>query len=284
MNGRQIGIDRRGDSFLTAGVDYDAGRPRVTNLGRTKSVPDADSIRTEGTPLVMAIADDLAIVKAIYPGAGGFPSIDERLRFEMAQSLLEDESAFCYLFQNTGNERRYLGAALHQRLLTELGGKFGLADKSDLKSAFQLRSFALGRGYLTFCRRVAGDLVGLVDLADDLATVCLLSRDNVVDVMSLKLNPDQLASGNGRDRLAVDLKTVVNFHLAGLMDAGISVPLSGLVMSGETVDDALIDTVNRYFKLSITRPELNEGYLADGDLPDRADWPLYLVALGLTVN
>jgi hypothetical protein len=284
MNGRHVGIDRRGGSFFTVEVDYDAGRPRVTSLGRSEIAPGADLSRSEDGRVVLSVADDLAIVKAIYPGSGKFPSVNERLRFELSQSLLEDESAFGCLFQNTGNDRRFLGAALRQQLLTDLQSQYGFVGDSDTNLSFQLRSFALGRGYLSFCRREAGDLVVLVDLVEGLASVCLLSRDQIVDVTSLKLDPDQLASAAGRDRLAVDLKTVVNFRLAALIDSGISVPISGLAVSGEGVGDDFIDTVQRYFRVNISQPVLNEGYFAEGDHPDRDDWPLYLVALGLTVN
>jgi hypothetical protein len=284
MNGRHIGIDRRGNTFYAVEVDFDAGRPSIVRFYRGDTSPAGDEAWAGDTSIAVTVPDDLAIVKAICPGSGQFPSVEDRLRFELGQSLLEDESVFHFLIQPTGNERRYLGAALRRHLLSELRSGYGLEEQTDADPVYQLRSFALGRGYLNFCRRESGDLIALVDLCHGRVSVCLVYRDQIVDVISLKPGEASPDAPEARDRLAVDLKTVVNFRLAGLMEAGVTVPVSSLLITGQDVDPSLIEAVRRYFKVNIGQPAFHEGCFAGQDLSDPAERALYLAALGSTVK
>jgi hypothetical protein len=83
--------------------------------------------------------------------------------------------------------------------------------------------------------------------------------------------------------MMLELKTIINFKLAALADDGITVPLSLIAVSGDSVSDKMKGTMSRTFSSTVASPVISAGFF-----PDRSDLskiPLdsYLVALGLTV-
>ena len=153
-----------------------------------------------------------------------------------------------------------------------------------IHSPFRMRARALGLGYLRFCERDDGAVVGLVDLTPTGASVCVIHDRAVVDVAHLSLHNRALSSDRDWEQLAVDLKTVINFRLAGLLERGIRTPLARLVVVGDAVNDSQRRVIERYFPVGVTAPRFHRGYVSDSVEAEAATWPLFLPALGLTVD
>ena len=49
-------------------------------------------------------------------------------------------------------------------------------------------------------------------------------------------------------------------------------------------NDSFREIVQTYFPVGVRLPELHDGFLGDPAVEPPADWPLFLVALGLAVN
>jgi hypothetical protein len=202
----------------------------------------------------------------------------------MAQSLLEKDTDFIFRFHDTEVNGRTLGMAIRKELLNGLPGIFG--SPGNLEIDYQLRSLALGKGYLAFCERVEGDLVCVADIARTAVSLCLVYRQNIVDLASLSHTYDNLSVPDQQERLAIDLKTVVNYRLSSLLEAGLSQPISAMVLSGEGVSDACRQTVQRYFPVGVRLPKVNPGFLSEplSKSADVQSADRYLVALGLAAN
>lgn len=276
---RTAGIDVAGDQCRIAVVDHQDGRPQIESL----SLCEADGINQlmNGVDIVkVAIDDQKAIVKRLRsPGGDGQEALD-RLMFELAQSLLDDISAFQVVFQPTADRDVVIGAAVRQSLLQTL------PDLGERETVPQLRSVALGRGFTAFCRRAEGALVALAEIGRSDATICLLHGREIADVATLEHTCEDLTVAAQQERLAIDLKTVINYRQSALLDQGLSQPLSGLLLAGGSVTEACRAVIQRYFPVGVSVPELNSGYVkASSELdPTDAEIQQYLVSLGLAVN
>jgi len=285
MSDRRIGVDLRGTDFLVVAARTESGRTVVESLNRSTAPPGNDLELAGHTGVTLAVPDSRVLAKTIRLQIDDPTSEQDRLRFELAQSLLEGEDSFHFDFVATGRAGYHLGLAFRREHLAEIAHNhgFGTAFREG-RLSFQSRAVALGRGYLTFGIGGDGDLVTLVDLDDDSASICFVYKRHIVGVASLALAGHDLAAENGRQRFAIDLKTVLNYRQATLLNTGISVPPAGLILCGDLVDDALQRTLHAYFPAGVTRPRLHEGFFSAVDNTAREALPLYLTALGLTVN
>jgi hypothetical protein len=277
------GIDFQDGSLYTAAVDYAPGRPEIVALDSRDAAPASDPWLLSGR-VVVSVPDRGVIVKRLRPLGGGASETEDRQAFEMAQSLLEDESAFIFRFHATEVNGRTLGMAIRKELLGGLPGVFGSSEGIEID--YRLRSLALGKGYLAFCERVDGDLICVADIARTAVSLCLIYRQNIVDVASLAHAYDNLSISDQQERLAIDLKTVVNYRLSSLVEAGLSQPISAMILSGEGISDSCRQTVQRYFPVGVRVPEVNPGFLSESlaKSPDAQSTGRYLVALGLAAN
>ena len=277
------GIDLGEGGVHLAVVDNGAGRPRIELLrsGTLASVREglaaSDRVR-------LAVRDSDAIVKRLRLPSGRAEEREDRLVFELTQALLDDGDDFRFLLQPTGDPERVIGAAVRKSLLPVLPEGSGLLAEGVV--THRLRSVAVGQGYLGFCRRAEGTLMAVTEVGPRDAVVSLVAQDQIVDVAALRHRCDDLSVRDQQERLAIDIKTVVNFRLAALLDQGLSQPLAGMVLWGDGVDDACRETVQAYFPVGVSLPTVNAGYLAAevaAEIPAEA-LPGYLVALGLAVN
>ena len=284
MNEPRIGIDRRGRQVVTATTRHDSGRITIDQLQRFDPGSPEESPWADAGAVALAVPDQLATVKLVWLEAGGETTREDRNRFELARSLLEDETDFVFASQSTGNDLRPLGLAFRRETVARLGLSCG-CDPNALgdRLSLQARSIGLGRGYLAFCRQAEGELTCLVDLTASAASICFVRGTDIVEVASLATSEQDLASAHGREQFGVDLKTVVNFKQAALMEVGIGVPLSSLLLAGDGVDDGFREAVQTYFPVGVGRPRLHDGFI--GGIEGETDESLsrYLVALGATV-
>jgi hypothetical protein len=284
MSDRRTGIDQRGSGLFAVSLRDEAGRVVVDRLeANLGSLDDRRDLVQDGA-VGIAVPDHLVMVKRIQLEDSFAGSLPDRLHFELAQSLLESENEFHFDYLTVDGENRYLGMIVRRERIAEVVDRHNLGSlHADHKLSFQPRAVALGKGYLAFCSSQDNDLTALVDLAGTAASVCFIYHHRIVDIATLPSGYD-LSCGNGRERFAVELKTLVNYRLSRLFEMGVSVPLGRLLLSGDAADDELFLTAQNYFPLAVDRPRLLEGYFSGGAEPSRETLPLYLVALGLTVN
>lgn len=285
MNVPQTGLDKRRDTVFEARVTSESGRHDIERLRTWKVSQETPDLNSQPGRITLSVPDEMALVKSIRLEGNSPLSVDERVRFELVQSMLESEDNFVFGSIADGHQQRRLGMVFRREQLSEICDSCGVAyqTRSD-QLDFQLRSIALGQGYLAFCHRDDGEMTCLTDLCDGTASICLVHGTHVVDVASIGLADYDLASSDGAERFAVDLKTLVNHRQTVLMNNGISVPLAKLLLSGEGVDDRLRKTVQTYFPVGVSSPRLRDILLGATDVSPSEDLCLFLVALGLAVN
>jgi len=281
MNEPKVGIDRRRDGVYLARLNSGLpGAPpelrHLTDAGESRSLLD------DASRVCLVVPDCEVQVKTLHLPVTAGAAPDDIIRFELAESLLEDASTFQFETLPAADEGRHLGLIYRKERLGELAADYGLDGTAPDRLSFHSRALALGRGYLEFCERATGDFLCVVDVAADVASVCFLLRDAVADLAHIDLRNFDPESEKGRRQFAVDLKTVVNFRRALLMDRGITLPLSGLVLAGDGVEDQLRSVVREYFPTGVEAPRLKPGDPAI-QIDDRQP-EAFLVALGLAAN
>lgn len=277
----RIGIDRRGDLFYVARVDHGSGRQEVKALLRLEQHHVGDHHLLQGGQSVLSLADENVLVKRLPIGG----SDDLMVRFELAQALPEQQTEYWFDSISSGIEGQVIGLIVRRDRLREyvdttLGDH--AAGFSDAR--YQMRAVALAAGYLNFCRRAGGEPVCLADFTRTSVSLAFTYQGMVVDVCHLplgKFNPD---SEEDNIRMAMEMKTLVNFRGAALFSEGITTPLSSLVVSGENVTNNMIGNIQKMFTIDISRPAINTGFFSSE--ADLTGVPLenYIVALGLAAN
>jgi hypothetical protein len=278
----KIGIDQRGDLCCVARVDYQTGRAEVKALARFQPAHLKGHHLLAGGEQIVAIPDDQAIVKQLYAPAHGDHDGKTNARFELLQGLLDAEDQFQIDIVATGQTDRYVGIALRRDAAAALTAQLGAEAHQD-EIACRPRAMALGLGYNMFCRADGGDLVAVVDFTKQSAGICYLFQGRIVGLAHMSLGQFDLEDDDDIAQMMLELKTIINFKLAALADDGITVPLSLIAVSGDSVSDKMKGTMSRTFSSTVASPVISAGFF-----PDRSDLskiPLdsYLVALGLTV-
>ena len=285
MSERCIGLDLRGEKILTASTRLESGRLVVERLDEVTSTEALISSLAEGVPVRLSVPNHQTMVKTVRLSESGSISLQDRLQFELAQSLLEDADAFQFDQVSSGVPERHLGFIWRKESLNELTQRLGLSGESETRPvSYRARSIALGRGFLAVCDGRDDNLIVLADLAGESASLCYLYNRHIVDVAVMPLGGYDLNADFGRRGFGVDLRTLMNYRQSTLLDAGISVPLAGLYLTGETVDDAMLVAVKESFPVAVSIPRPHEGFFGSLDDHTRATLPLYLTAVGLTVN
>jgi hypothetical protein len=285
MSSRSTGLDWRGDRLLLAATSQESGRLVVERLEEVEPPETASPLLTGEHNVRLAVSDLQSMVKIIRLADTGSVGLEDRLKFELIQSLLEDAQAFCFDYVSTGMNERHLGFIWRREYLADLSRRLGLASLPDgSQVSYRARSIALGRGYLAVCDGRDDNLTVLADLAGESASLCYVYNRQIVEVAAMPLGSYDLGSDTGRRRFGVDLRTLMNYKQSILLDAGISVPLTGLLLTGATVDDAMLASVRESFPIEVGRPKLHDGFFGSVGEDVRGSLPLYLTALGLTVN
>jgi hypothetical protein len=284
MNERRTGIDLRGNRLFAASVRDEAGRLMVDRLEAGLASLDEKRDLVEQGEVTLAVPDRLVMVKRIQLEASFPGALEDRLHFELAQSLLESEETFHFDYLPIEGENRYLGMIIRQEHLTEMIERYHLeALHTEHRLSFRARAVALGKGYLTFGAGQDGDLTALADLAGETASICFIYHRRIVDIAALPFGYEFVSDAD-RERFAVDLKTLVNYRLSRLFEAGVSVPLGRMLLCGDGVDSELLRVTQGYFPAGVEQPRLLDGYFSAGVEQARETLPRYLVALGLAVS
>ena len=285
MNTVVVGIDHHSGQFHAARVDDESGRPETKALAVYGSPDQAAETLISGGRVVVSVPDTEVIFKQLHLVGGESMALKPRISFELAQSLLEGEENFTFDYHTTGIQDKYFGFVFRRSLLEQISEACGFSGVGQRGSpGFRMRAYALGKGYLTFCKKEEGELVCLADLTKDQVSICFVHRQHIVDLAFLSLDERDLTSIVEQEQLAIDLKTIVNFRQSALMNSSICLPLSALVLSGDRVDDDLRQVVQRHFPVGVSEPRFYDGFIGNAIKTESHPLERYLVALGLTAN
>jgi hypothetical protein len=277
VSGESVGIDRRGAAWCVARVSEDKGRPDIRSLVRKSQSEYTELTDTGELRVIIAAPDRDVTVKSFLLAATDPGEASDRSGFELASSLLDDPALFDFEYRRTAIQDRVLGLAYRKDRLTELVPDNGVA-------TFKMRAAALADGYAIFCRPEPGDLIGLADVSGGMMSLALVYKSQAAMLMHLSCATSDMNSEIDTSRLAIELKTIVNFKLSALADQGVSVPLGRLVLSGEESTEILEQSLKPLFPCGVARPQFNMGYLSGIDSGfESPSLENYLVALGLTV-
>lgn len=279
------GAVRFGDTLYTARVENDGTRWKVTSLAA--SADDIDGEALDSGRLFFGVATHLAVVKKITVPRSSSPYAAEAAEFEMAQSLLEEPDQFYYetlALDDAGGCRRFLVVAYHRPEIDRLIQTY--QETLRKPSGFKLDAVALAAGYHAFCRREPGELQVLADLETDRAVVAILHRGKTYAVDYLHMAPGEKLSPAAIRKMAAEFKMMLSFHLAGLFQDGVSVPLSRIVLSGTYARDPLVVTaLKEHFTAEIALPHFHEGYFQPAATTiERHPPERFLIPLGLAVE
>ncbi|MEW6051855.1 MAG: hypothetical protein AB1644_12450 [Candidatus Zixiibacteriota bacterium] len=276
---RRIGIDFVENGMRVATVDTDDTGQTTAKIELFNAAYEQKPDLVERDAVTVGVPDNLCQVKPLRLSAPTESDLRLRVEFELAQTQLEPPETFLYDFISTARDDRLLGMVYRRASLAEWQNARPLPNPLSSGSIrYRSRATALGLGYLQYCRPFAGDLICLADFGRSVTPVCFVYGRQVVDLARQVTVPGKQTDEIALRRQAMDLKTIVNFRLMGLADAGITVPLSQLVVVG--VSDALHSLLAEYFPIGVSCPELLPSVTVNGEVQTEAAG---LVALGLTV-
>jgi hypothetical protein len=300
-NQTAIGIDYRSGRYYTARVRQEAMGHKVTALITATGSELKEHQVLESEDMIFSVPDDKVVVKNLHLSQAGRWDTDLLARFELSQSLLDDENEFCFGILSTGQPNHCLGLVTRRWKLEELTNSlFSSLNPATLSPKYEMRAVALGKGYLNFCHPEQGELVCLADFGDNVASICFVSGGNIVGLAHLPPSqfdrsgrhwpaPDGLAlTGLNSElelkKIAVEFKTIVNFRLPSLFEERITPPLSALIVSGDGNDSPVKSALEQHFQVPVTAPRIDKRFIEES--PAAAEDPLedYLVAMGLTIN
>lgn len=275
----RVGIDPRGDWCYVARVVWGSGRPQVKALARFHSDQLPGHKILTGAVAIWGVPDSKAQIKRMAITPSGDIDAHDLAAFELAQGLLDDPSEFCLSAVPLSLEGEYLGMSVRRTTLEDFGADFGDGD-----CGWQVRSVALTHGWITFGREQEGELIALIDFTPESATISIMHRRRIAATARIATSDVDLRAASGQRRLGAELRTVVDFRLDSLIEHGISVPLSGLLLCGADMADGLTETIDGFFSVPIVTPSISPGFFPQS--ADLSSVPLdrYLIALGLTVE
>ncbi len=280
-----VGIDRRSGLYYVARIRHQAGRPEVKALARFEYRHIRGHYLLRDATQVLAVPDDRVTVKDLQVDTAGPFDGAALAKFECTQAVLDPESDFCFDWLATDKEGRGLGLTVRKSSLVDLSAVLAPTPPEPVPGLkFQLRATGLGRGYLEFCRRETGDFYCLVDFTDELASICYIFYGRIIGVGYLDTRHFDLSKQSGLEQMAVELKMVVNFRLAAFMEQEISVPLSGLIATGEAINEEARGILRKYFPVGVHAPRISPAYFPNQEKMAHIPLDKYLVALGLAVE
>jgi hypothetical protein len=273
-------MDIKDTSVRIAQVEYGAARPSITKLTSIDFTQDAiDS--TAG--VTVAIDDAVAIIKEIKLPPESKEQLIEKAQFELRHRLLDPPEQFALETIPTGREQRFIGTAIRHEVGQNRISGTGINYEKNATS-WRVRSLALGLGYLNFCSDRSESLSCLVEFSDSIISLCFIYRSGIIALDHIVANGIDLDDETSQRRIIVDLKTLVNYRLSSLFEDGLTLPLSEILFCSPQAEKTLTERLENSFKVSVSIPGLNRGYLAESVDTESIDPIDFLVALGLTVK
>lgn len=282
-SGMRIGIDPRAGQKLVARVSTGEGDQIECSVeSRAVSAPVELSATT---PVAIAVADHEVAVKSLNLPPSNSIDFLSRVSFELSQSVLEPPELFQFDAIPTSIPNRFIGLIYRQERLGALKLRLlAFQNGSAPEPRFLMRAVALGRGYRQFAELDSDGLLCLVDLAGGAVSLCFLYNRTMVAVTHMAIGAMESTDGRSMRAFGVDLKSLINFHLADCAQHGLSVPLSAVVMCGGLAEPAMLDSVTPLFSARVVMPQLRTGGVSFGCSDESIRFSDCIAALGLTVN
>ncbi|KAA3635384.1 MAG: hypothetical protein DWP97_04835, partial [Calditrichaeota bacterium] len=236
----------------------------------------------DGGSFVVSIPDDKILLKHIRIPKNAL--IDEIINFELIQMHLDTPDKFIYDAIETAVESQYLGMILRKTTFDDSVAFFENQNVNSRNTiSAKMRSQALVEGFLTYCRHNGGELGAIIDLSTNNGSIGFYYKKKIIDLSHFSLLRYDFSDDQSFARLSVELKTLLNFKKESFQELGISIPLSGLYLVGDSIDENKIEALQNMLKVNVKRPEINKGYFSHRDETAGITIDKYLIALGLTV-
>ena len=275
----------RGGKILAARVVNDGVKLTVTSLLTSDDNPSGESL--DSGQLIFNVNENQAIVKNIdIKAVSGF-KVDDLVRFELSQALLDPPTEYYYdalPIGETNGYRRFLTIAYHRREIDRQIDEY--SHRLRKPSGFRLNSVALARGYLTFCRRDQEDLQILVDVDCDGCIMTTLYKNSIYGINRLTTLIDEKDMDSQALQLAREIKMTIAFQLARLVQDDIAIEPGQLTLSGKLAEsDLFFDTLKNNLSLKVARPVFNLDHFQPTETTiDKYSPALFLIPLGLAVT
>ncbi|MDH4033349.1 MAG: hypothetical protein OEV80_06070, partial [candidate division Zixibacteria bacterium] len=239
----------------------------------------------ESGQLVFSVADDMVAVNEVSLPSRESDRPAEVIEFEHTQSLIEDGLSYFFdAIQVGADSKRCLALKVRQTHLSNMIQPFTQVTGGDTSRVrFTLRAEALGQGFIHYAPTEYGDFACLIDFNERLASLCFVHRREIIGVAHLATSQYDMTSTPGLQKMAAELKTIVNFKLAAFSRQNISVPLSAVFLSGSHLDTQAGEILHGHFSVGIREVVLNSGFFPQPDKMSEIPAGDYVVALGLTV-
>lgn len=278
-----IGVDFDGPECRLAVVDSGAGRLEQLIACPASQLADYSGTLNAGR-VVLPVPTNHVLVKNLRLGDDGRNRFD-RAAFELAQAVLADERDFVFDVLPTGLTDHLLGLAVRRETVDRMvGDRMVTAAGQVAPGHYRASAVALGLGFLHYAAPASAEPVAITADTDGLISIGIVHRGHIVALGHLDASRLETETPSGRERFAVELKTVIDFRLASLFDLGLTLPLAGMQVTGKAFDTELIEVLESYFRVAVSRPGWRAGMNLPPGLENDTQPGAYLVALGLTVN
>lgn len=281
-NAITIGIDNRDGTYFVARVDQTKGRPDIKALIRFDEEHFNGHHLLEGNRIVVSIPDNQIMIK--YMQLPNSDNADLKVRFELETALGETSDNYLFDIIPTKLDNYYVGLTVRKEITQTLIKPF-VKQNGDINfsTGGTMRAAALARGFLTYCQQSGGELGAIVDFGNRTASVAFYYKQQIVDLCRLPLEINYFNDTDTFQKIIIDIKTLLNFKLAALLEKGISIPISKIFVIGEFLDEKMIENLHKNLKIEIARPEIHTGFITEQNKNHEIPLDKYLVALGLTV-
>ncbi len=280
LKGRKCGADLMESSICLAGRSFDAGKEIIDTLMQTDfSSLSLDSPGCDGE-IYFSVGEKEAIVKRvkISPLEGFDP--EKLALFELQSCLPEDPGRYYFESCRFDGRPERLAVAYPRNIIDNKINLF--ESKIARPGGFRLRALALSAGFQRYCRLAGGELICLLDVNSDEITYCFLDDKHPVKTGSLFYENHRLPEKSFLPSEAlIDLAATLQYQTSLLFQAGFSVPLSLIVLSGMKADEELAAQIEKNTRVKTILPSIRKE-LFRSDLSAIAH--KYLVSLGLTVD
>ncbi len=280
-----VGIDCGNGHFHLARVRRGAGWPQIRALARFESSHIKEHRLLTGGRLVLSVPDHLVMTREVTITDPGNFDGGVLAEFESTQSILDNSNQFRFECIPLGATSRYQASTVRRSVLEHLTRPLERAIPEVSGGVdYVLRSVALGRGYITFCRPSPEAFVCLADMHEGTISICFVYQAMIVGLTHLATDRFDLDSDAGLEKMAVEFRTLVNFKLASLSESGVSIPLTSLLLSGEKAGDRARSMLQKFFSVELDTPHLGSSFFPDPDATSGVPVEKYLVALGLATG
>jgi len=276
---RKYGADLIGSKLYLSALTI-SGEKKTVDLFLEVNTSEGEKQPFENNSEIYFSADSSeALVKRIkVPPLEGLES--EKIALFELQTFLLDESERYYKETYKLDHRPEFLAVAYSR--EKIDSKMNLL-RNFLPNpkGFKQRALALYEGFKHFCRNEGGEMICLADFGREEITLCFVENGQPVatDFLRIQDTREEWDSELPSDIL-IDLTAILKYQSSLLFQAGFSVPLSTIVISGNKSGEELVLQIQKNTRIKAVLPKMKNELFAP-ELAGKAH--KFLVSIGLTV-